>query len=466
MRATPLEAQDHKRLSTPKEITAFLARLAADIDGARLWPLGHSAGGRPLTALRIPARSAQATRLRVLLVGCQHGAAEAAGGEALLMLARELATGAGSAGLEHLEFVIYPDANPDGRALDSSRNADEVNINRDFVLLTQTETRALDRLLREFAPHVVLDAHESATFKQKTLAREGYMTDFETQFDCANHPAIPSAVRDYSEGVMLPQLVARVAARGIRAQRYVREILSLTQVLTHGGLTARKFRIRAGLSGALAFLLETRMDPKHGHYDSYRNIAVRAAKQLLAQRVFINLLAEQRVAILTLLARHDLSTEPLALAPAYTATEPARRLRIPLRAIADDELREFEFADHRQVVSGPSIELPTQYWITAQQPALARLLEAHGFPHQTLGAPLERTLTGQDIPVAGAAWPSARRVLRRLPAGSLQIPVCGPRGRLLALLLEPRSTSSVFHYAAFSHWLRVGSECFVWRDHE
>ena len=466
MRATPLEVQGYSRLSTPEEITAFLAQLATDIGGARLWPLGHSAGGRALTALRIPARSESSARLRVLLVACQHGASEAAGGEALLMLARELATGEGGAGLQHIEFVIYPDANPDGRALDSSRNADEVNINRDFVVLTQPETRALDRLLREFAPHVVLDAHESAVLKLKTLALEGYMTDFETQFDCANNPAIPSALRAHSEGVMLPLLIERVAAQGVPAQRYVREILSRSQVVTHGGLTAHKFRIRAGLSGALAFLLETRVDPKHGHYDSYRNIAVRAAKQLLAQRVFIAVLAEQRLAIVALLERHAQSTEPLALAPTYAAIGPQRRLGIALRTIADGELREFEFPDHRQVISGPSVALATQYWITAQQQAFARLLETHGFPYQTLHAPLERTLTVQPMPVAGAAWPEPERTARQIPAGSLQVPVAGPRGRLLALLLEPRSTSSVFHYGTYAQMLSAASECFIWRDHQ
>ena len=465
MLATPLEMQGHARLSTPQEITTFLTRLAPCVPGAQLWPLGHSAGGQALTALRLPARSAQQASLRVLLVGGQHGASEAAGGEALLTLARELAAGEGGAGLEHLEFVIYPDANPDGRALDSSRNAEEVNINRDFVLLTQPETRALDRLLREFAPHVVLDAHESAILKHKSLALEGYMTDFETQFDCANNPAIPAALRDYTEAVMLPALIARVAARGIPAQRYIREILSLSQVLTHGGLTARKLRNRAGLSGALSFLLETRMDPKQGLYHSYRNIAVRAAKQLLAQRVFITLLAEQRAAILALLDGHALCTTPLTLDPAYARSEPQRSLRIPLRAIADGKLREFEFPDYRRVVCGPSIDLATHYWITAQQQVFARLLDSHGFAYHTLTAALERSLMVQDMPVAGAAWPAARCQVRRVPAGSLQVPVTGPRARLLALLLEPRSTSSVFHYGAFAQLLSAGCECFVWRDH-
>ena len=464
MLRTPLEQHDHARLSTPEEIAAYLGVLAAQTPGATLWPLGHSAGGRPLTALRLPARRADQPCLRVLLVGCQHGASEAAGGEALLMLARQLAGGGRHGAVEYLEFVIYPDANPDGRALDSSRNAEEVNINRDFVLLTQPESRALDRLLREFAPHIVLDAHESAILKPQSLAREGYMTDFETQFDCGNNPAIPGALRAYAEHSLLPALIARVAAHGVPAQRYIREILSVSQVASHGGLTARKFRNRAGLSGALSFLLETRMDPKHGTYPSFRNIAVRAAKQLLAQRVFVELMAERRTAVHTLLAEHAISAEPLVLEASYGARAPGAVLHIPLRRIADHALHDVAFADHRAVVCGATVALAPCYWVSGHHAAFARLLSTHGYPWQVITEATTRVVQVQQVAASDGPWPDTRRELRELPAGSLRVPVEGVRGRLLALLLEPRSSSSVFRYAAFTRLLIPGAECCVFGE--
>ncbi|MCC6709980.1 MAG: hypothetical protein IT492_20680 [Gammaproteobacteria bacterium] len=458
MLATPLEAADYTRLSTPEEMAGYLAHLAARTPGAELWPLGHSAGGRALTALRVPARDARVPPLRVLLVGSQHGASEAAGGEALLWLARELTALAADDVRASLEFVIFPDANPDGRALDSARNADEVNINRDFVLLTQPESRALDTLLREFTPEVVLDAHESASLKQKSLAREGYMTAFETQFDCANNPGIPAALRRYAEHELLPVLLARVAAAGVAAQRYVREILSLSQVATHGGLGARKFRNRAGLSGALAFLLETPMDPKHGRYPSYRNIAVRVARQLQAQRVFIATVAERRVAVQRLLAAHRMSVEPLILSACYGERAPGALLHLPMRRIADGEVQTLAFADHRRVVDGAAIPLPASYWVTAHQAGMARLLEQHGFPYEVLRAAAVRH--GR---VAGQS-PGGEPRTMTVPAGSLHVPVRGPRARLLALLLEAGSSSSVFGYPTFARLLSAAGEGFVLAD--
>lgn len=463
---TPLTAHGCTRLSSSGEMRAFLSRLVACTAEARLWPLGFSAGGRPLTALHLRALRDDAPLLRVLLVGSQHGASEAAGGEALLELARLLSAGELSALRAHIEFVIHADANPDGRDADSSRNAEDININRDFVLLTQPETRALDRLLLEFAPHVVLDAHESAVLKRQSLARQGYMTDFETQFDCGNNPAIPDALRGFMEDVMLPALLQRVSARGVRATRYIREITSLSQALTHGGLTVRKFRNRAAVGGALAFLLETRRDPQDGVYDSFRNIAVRSAKQLLAQRVFVDLLAEMRAPILKLLTSHAASREAVVLDACYVPTAADAMLRVPLRAIADGALADFEFADHRRVVAGAPVALAARYWITAHHATFARLLDAHGFAHRRLDAALRRAVLVQ--PVAGAAhtWPAPHQAQRWLAAGTLEVPVSGARARLLPLLLEPLSGSSVFRYAAFAGLLPAGADCFVLRDAE
>lgn len=455
MLATPLETHQYARLSRPEEIATFVARLAQRTPGAALWPLGHSAGGRPLTALYLPARAATTVPLRVLLVGSQHGASEAAGGEALLALARELAALPAHDSRAALEFVIHADANPDGRALDSSRNADEVNINRDFVLLTQPESRALDVLLREFRPDVVLDAHESASHKPGSLGREGYMTAFETQFDCANNPGIPAALRRHAEHDLLPELLARVAAQGGRAQRYIREILSLSQAATHGGLTARKFRNRAGLSGALSFLLETPMDPKHGHYPSFRNIAVRVARQGLAQRVFVATVAARRAALTAVLAAHRLSVEPLVLGARYAEAAPGARLALAMRRIADGEVHDVAFADHRQVRDGAAIALPAAYWVTAHEAGMARLLDIHGFDYEVLGA-----ATSRHLRVTGVGGESAPRPVA-LAAGNLRVPLRGPRARLLALLLEAESSSSVFRYQAFARLLKDARAPFV-----
>ena len=156
---TPLEATGYRRIPSSAEVDAFLAALAAASPGVRCETWGHSLLDRPLRAL-VCAPTAPPPRLRVMLVGSQHGGSEPAGCEALLLTARAIAQGALRAALEELEILILPNANPDGREVDSSRNANGVNLNRDYVRLSQPESRALNAALMRYRPDVILDAHE------------------------------------------------------------------------------------------------------------------------------------------------------------------------------------------------------------------------------------------------------------------------------------------------------------------
>ncbi len=298
---TPLEAAGYSRHSTSEEISTYLDTLVARAAAlARTDVLGHSAQGRPIEALLLtaPTEEAGAPRLTALLVGSQHGGAEPAGGEALLAIARDLTEGDLRPLLDDLDLVLIPNANPDGRDLRRRANANRVNINTDFVLLSQPESRALAQALTRYAPDAVLDTHESAVLKRTTLAREGYLTDFHAQFEIANNPALPAGLQAFAQDQVLPALLARVSAAGLPANHYIGEIVSTRQPITNGGLTLRNFRNTAGLGGALSVLVETRLDPHHDHFASYRNIAVRVQRQQLCIRSFLAEVHARRAAIL------------------------------------------------------------------------------------------------------------------------------------------------------------------------
>ncbi|MGE3774648.1 MAG: M14 family zinc carboxypeptidase, partial [Gammaproteobacteria bacterium] len=162
---TPLEASRHRRISQSAEIGDFLNRLAAASDEASCATLGWSVRGQPIRAL-ICTRPSPREKPRVMLVGSHHGGSEPAGGEALMEISRALLHGDLRDLLDVLDVIVVPNVNPDGRDEDSSRNANGVNLNRDYVLLSQPESRALDAAVQRYRPHVVLDAHESAALKR------------------------------------------------------------------------------------------------------------------------------------------------------------------------------------------------------------------------------------------------------------------------------------------------------------
>ncbi len=469
--ATPLEHHHFQRFSNSAEIASFLRALTAAAGPyATLECIGQSAQGREILALVCDAPTLGRTKLRVMMVGSQHGASEAAGCEALLYLARAVLLGDMQGLLDDFEFVLIPNANPDGRELDSSRNGNDVNINRDYVLLSQPESCALDAAVLRYAPEVVLDAHESASLKRKTLGREGYLTDFEAQFDVANSPALPDAVQRYTESVLLPALLAEVATHGLRAQRYIREITSTRQPITHGGLTVRKFRNKAGLRGALTVLLETPMEPKADPYPTFRNIGVRADRQWWCMQSFLTVLKRQRQAITRALTQssHLAPRTLLALNASYIQHTTSPHLTLNLRRRDTYQLEAMQFEDHRAVQVHDYLVLPEAYAITAHTALFASLLARHQIAFEVIAEPMEAQLE-QEIFKDGEAAEQGFDVLetraqrRRLSAGDLLVPITQGAGRLLPLLLEPRSQSSVFRYAPYARLIEGGKPFFISR---
>lgn len=469
---TPLEHHQYQRYSSSAEIEACLGALAtAGGPYARLDRIGTSARGRPLHALVCAApRRPGRPRLRVMMVGSQHGASEAAGCEALLMLARAVLIGEAQEWLDSLEFVFIPNANPDGRELDSSRNGNEVNINRDFVLLSQPETSALDNAVLRYEPEVILDAHESASLKTRTLGREGYLTDFEAQFDMAASPAVAPALREYGEAELLPALIAAVQGRGLRAQRYIREITSTRQPITHGGLTARKFRNKAGLRGALTVLLETPMEPKDGSYPSYRNIAERVARQSLCMQAFLAVVSREsaRIARVVATASRLPEQQVLPLNGVWVKDLQSPEVVIELRRREDYLRQAVTFENWRKMEVRDPLALPRAYLITAHTGVFASLLARHQLAFEVLAESMtctqERECFRGFDPVEGA-WHAVEteRVRAKAEPGSLLVPLTSRSARLLPLLLEPRSESSVFRYLAYARLLEERTPLFVTR---
>ena len=468
---TPLETANFERISTSAEISAYLDTIAAAVPFAQKEVVGQSVEGRPVEALafRLGKVADGPQRMTIMVIGSQHGAAEPAGGEALMVIARDLAQGDLRPLLDDADIILLPNANPDGRDLGRRANANWVNINIDFVLAMQAETRILKQALARYAPEALLDSHESAILKRKTLARDGYLTDFNAQFEIANNPGITPAMRSFALDDLLPTLTARVSDAGLPAHRYIGEIISIRQPITNGGLTLRNFRNTAGMSGALSFLVETKLDSREDSFPTYRNIGVRVDRQLICIRAFLTLMHERRADVLRHVAqaREQAPTEKIGLYAGYVLDDAHPKVSIPMRRLDTRELENLEFRDHRKLVVADEIAMPSTLLVTEHQQRIAGILDQHGVKYEPLAAPMTvRVLASRFDPQANitARVPQLAATSREItaPAGTLVIDTAQPNGRTAVLLLDPRSTSSVFRYPAYAALVRKDRDHFVY----
>lgn len=380
---------------TSAEISVKLAKLAKGSDRAELVKIGGSVDGKPLDALLIGDFSLSADSplrpLTFLLVGTQHGM-EPSGGEALLRLADELVNDSDYANYLNPDggdfplqarYIIVPNLNPDGRDINRRVNAAGVNLSTDFVSLTQPESAALVDLLKTWRPDVLLDVHESAVWKRKSLGASGYLLDFDAQFETANNPNIDNDIRSLAANTILPAVIAGTEASGLPAQRYIGEITALDQTLVHGGLSLRNLRNYAGMRGVVSFLLENRLDPSFGVYETPRNIRERVRRQHVSVTSFVRVCLERRSAIRRVVdnARKFSPTEksPSLFGGAdYVPIPGMTAINIALRRLDDGVLENRVFAYNGKIIAGNPLPEANAYMVTGQVDRVAELLVRHG----------------------------------------------------------------------------------------
>ena len=148
-----------QEIITPADASADLARWSA-LTGAPVFTLGQSHDGRPVQAIRLGRDDAP--RL-VVLIGRQHPP-EVSGAIAMQAFVDALAAQAPDFG--DVQFLVVPMLNPDGVARGHWRaNRGAVDLNRDWGLFTQPETRAvkawLDALPQGVRPVLMVDFHST-----------------------------------------------------------------------------------------------------------------------------------------------------------------------------------------------------------------------------------------------------------------------------------------------------------------
>ena len=267
--ATPGLEPGRSSFSTQSEIHSWLADQAAAASRsagvtAAIVQIGLSQRGETLEALILTsapdtaAATLQASgRPTVLLIGQQHGD-EPAGSEALLVIARELAQGLLRPLLERINVVIVPRANPDGAATDQRLTASGVDMNRDHLLLNTPEAQALAKLMRDYRPTVVMDAHEY-TVTGRFLEKFGAVQKFDALFQYATTTNLPEFLTKAAEEWYRRPVLTALKAQGLSTEWYYTTSTNLDdKKVAMGGTQADTGRNVAGLKNVVSLLIETR----------------------------------------------------------------------------------------------------------------------------------------------------------------------------------------------------------------
>jgi hypothetical protein len=441
--------------------------------------------GNPVDALLISSnlslfkdRMRDDDKLTVMLLGSQHGS-EPSGAEALLGVARDILEGTLGTYLEEMNFIFIPNCNPDGRNLKSRKNGNSIDINRNYMTLTESESRGIINALHRWSPEVVLDVHEASALKKKSLAREGYLMDFEAQFEAANNPNVDKQIRNYSFRRILPQLIEQVEDKGLRAQRYIKSIHSIHQPVTNGGLSLSILRNMAGMMGAFSFLLENKRDPSTGAYPTPQNIHTRVSKHYLCITTFLEGLRTHRDAIRAISRKARMKWKnphykaPLYLASRYVTDLVNPKMTLPLRRIDTGASIKHTFRyDGAVEARFPLTTLPAAYIVTSHQNLIQDILARHHVRYKRAKENSKfvahvKRIKSRIFEKINVRKSQTRYVFKerkmdyQLRRGDLVVDLNQPAKRIIPLFLELQSAGSIFNNDRYTNLVQDQKDFFV-----
>ncbi|MDH4447186.1 MAG: M14 family zinc carboxypeptidase [Acidovorax sp.] len=265
---TPGLGRDRRAFTTNAELGQWLRSLAEAVPSGgtrtQLVNAGTSQRGEPILGLVAtraastdPVALSKSGRPTVLLIGQQHGD-EPAGSEALLVIARELAQGLLEPLLDRVNVVVVPRANPDGATAGTRVTANGVDMNRDHLLLGTPEARALAKLVNDYQPILVVDAHEY-TAVGRYLQKFNAIQRYDALLQYATTANYPEFLTKASMEWYHQPMVAALKAQGLTSDWYYTTSTNLQdKLISMGGTQPDTGRNVNGLKNTVSLLIETR----------------------------------------------------------------------------------------------------------------------------------------------------------------------------------------------------------------
>ncbi len=472
---TVAESSGFQATSRSDEVVRFVDACAQAGHVTR-YDFGHSIEGRPLVAAvvaRPPFRFDDSTddRLRILLLGNIHSG-ECAGKEALLGLLRELALDEEHPWLSGAVVMIAPNYNTDANdrvglnhrrgqvgpdaGMGVRENAQQLDLNRDFVKLESPEARGLVGLINAFDPHLFIDCHTT----------NGSLHQYALTYDIPHNPSSPQAIRDYLRNNMMPAVTRQLRQDGIKTWYYGNFSRDNSSWVTYGH-EPRYSTEYVGLRGRLGILSEAY---------SYATYPERIAATAAFVRSCVQHVLDDAARVRKLL--QDVRQQDRELA----RTSPGRRLvhlqsemvafpeKVIIEAFQDGQPHDYEvsFVGAFQPIN--SVEMPAWYALPAEMSLEAERLQMHGvrIEQLTVDTTVEarkytiRDIRRGDFVFQGhqmtALEADSRTEPAILAAGTFVISTDQPLGRLAAYMLEPETNEGLVTWNFLDSRLAVGGD--------
>lgn len=286
---TPLENNNYDKLTTYNELVGFITQLNTSSKVLRLWMIGQSVEKRNIYGMLFSTTKFKkdTSKIRVLIFAQQHGD-EQSGKEGALILARDLLKPENKYLFDRIDLALIPQVNPDGSEKNIRKNANDIDLNRNHLILTEPETRAVHNLFDKYLFEATMDVHEYYPYTDSWM-NFGYVKNFDEQIGTATNPNVAEEIRNISNNEFLPFMESYLSKRGFSFHNYILGGPPGVELFRHSTYDINDGRQSFGIINSFSFILEG----KSGR-DSIDNIQRRAESQAAAMHGFLEFIYQNK----------------------------------------------------------------------------------------------------------------------------------------------------------------------------
>jgi hypothetical protein len=200
---TPLELNNYLVPTSYDQLTEYIYQLDNTSNLLKVEVLGKSVEERNLYLMKFSNSEfgKDNTKLKVLIFAQQHGN-EQSGKEGSILLARELLKPENKYLFDKIDLALIPQMNPDGSEQNKRRNGNNMDLNRNHLILTEPETIALHKLFNEYLFDVSMDVHEYAPYGE-TWKNYGYRFNSDVEVGVTTNINVSKEIRELSKSKYL-----------------------------------------------------------------------------------------------------------------------------------------------------------------------------------------------------------------------------------------------------------------------
>ncbi len=469
----PLEENNFQFPTSHKQLSEFVKELDNLSDLLKVEEIGKSVEGREIFALFFSKDEfgKDKSKLRVMFFAQQHGN-EQSGKEGALLLAKELLKEQNKYLLDKLDFALIPQVNPDGSEINKRRNANNVDLNRNHLLLEEPETQALHNLFNKFNFEVTLDVHEYYPYSQE-WKEFGYYKRADEQLGSITNPNVSKEIIQYSKERVLPFISQWLQSKNYSFNEYVVGGPPNIERLRHSTVDINDGRQSFGIMNTLSFILEG----KNGKDNFVENIKHRAEAQAEAMMALLKFCYDNSEYIKDLISkeRKNLLYDNSPVAVQFDHFNDGSKLELPVTSV-ENEADTIIVVDNYNPLVKKLLEIPQPYaYLVPKACSLSvgflnnhKIIYHDNLPEsatvQIYNVSQIDTIELEGERFGNPVLTLVEKKISDIDANKYYIvPLEQPKRKVIVLAFEPQSMLGLRNYEKFKKLLQVGIDYPIFR---